>query len=68
LAISNTNRFNILSDIGQSNNIEINSDYLLEYLKISFISVYSQYCDYKTPYYESTTGVCYSTCPQKTQR
>lgn len=63
LAISNTNNINIFLDIGESNNINIRSDYILEYFRISFVSVYSQYCHYKTPYYESTNDVCYSICP-----
>ncbi len=29
-----------------------------------FLAVYSQYCDYRTPYYKQDSGLCYSQCPQ----
>jgi len=40
---------------------------MMESLQVNFLSIYSKYCDYKTPYYESTTDACYSTCPEQTQ-
>lgn len=66
-AISNSNTTNIFSDVSEFNQINIWSSYLLEEVKISFLSIYSEYCDYKSPYFESMYDVCYITCPQKSQ-
>jgi hypothetical protein len=60
--------FSSLNPLSFSTSIDNNtamftSAYSLNQFSFTFFSFYSNYCSYKTPFYEAVTHQCYSGCP-----
>jgi hypothetical protein len=61
-SISNSATFSFYTTIDTSG-IAISSDNPFKSFTFIFITIYSDYCDYKTPYYDAYSNQCWNICP-----
>jgi hypothetical protein len=61
-SFSNLNPLNFFTSI-DNNTAMFTSAYSFNQFSFTFFSFYSNYCSYKTPFYEAVTHQCYSRCP-----